>query len=386
MRILQLHTRYREVGGEDAVVAAEADLLRTAGHEVEQVLASNPEGALAALTSLAAAPWNPRAARTVRRAAAARDFDVAHVHNTWFAQSPAAIAALDRLGLPVIMSLHNFRLLCANALLLRDGGPCELCVGSHPWHGVRYRCYKDSYPASLVAAGTIALNRRFGTWTDRVRLFLAPSEFVRTRHVAAGFPPDRIVVKRHFTAGSAQRTQPPSASTTLLYVGRLAREKGVQFLLDVWRHHAPEHLELEIIGSGPLADQLELRPPPGVRFAGRLTQAEVHDRMRSARALLLPSLCYETSSLVALEALEAGLPVLASGLGALVEAAGPLGEDWLVPPADAQAWAGGLRNLTDDARIDRAGAAARAAHQASYTREGGLRALEAAYEAVTAAS
>ena len=144
LRVLQIHNRYREPGGEDAVAAAEADLLRGCGHAVIEHHVTNPSGGVAAAASLAAAPWNPASAREMRRAIRESAPDVAHLHNTWFTLSPSVLGALSGAGVPVVMTLHNYRLVCANALLFREGRPCRDCVGRSPWPGVRHRCYHDS--------------------------------------------------------------------------------------------------------------------------------------------------------------------------------------------------------------------------------------------------
>lgn len=384
--MLQIHTRYREVGGEDIVADAEVKLLRAAGHEVRQLLTHNPELPLQSAVALAAAPWNVRAASAVRAEARAFRPDVAHIHNTWFALSPAVITELNRLGVPVVLTLHNFRLFCSNAMLLRDGGLCELCVGSHPWHAVRYRCYRDSAGASMLAAGTIALHRRLGTWTKSTSVLLAPSVFVRDQYRAAGFPEDKIWVKQNTAPDPGPRAQPPSASRTILYVGRLSREKGVLFLLDVWRHYATQDLELELVGAGPLAAPLQRHLPDGVRLVGRLAPQDVRARMQSARAVMVPSLSYETSSMVTIEAMAAGLPVVASDLGALTDTAGAIGEEWLREPEAYESWGSALRALTDDAHVDGGGQSARAAFEARHTPKQGLRMLEEAYRAVRGSS
>ena len=119
-------------------------------------MAENPQRPGPAAASLLASAWNPAAARALRAEARRVRPDVAHVHNTWFALTPAVAAALDGAGVPVVMTLHNYRILCANASLYRDGRPCEDCVGSHPWHGVRHRCYRDSLASSTAVAATAA--------------------------------------------------------------------------------------------------------------------------------------------------------------------------------------------------------------------------------------
>jgi glycosyltransferase involved in cell wall biosynthesis len=378
MRILQLHTLYREPGGEDAVVHAEAELLRRVGHEVVQYHARNPMGSVGAASALAFSPWNPLAARSVRRVAERVQPDVAHVHNTWYALSPAVLPALRRTGVPVIMTLHNYRLMCANAQLFRDIGICEECVGSSPWSGVRHRCYRGSTALSVPAAGTIALHRRLGTWRRQVDLFLALSQFARTRFIRAGIPPERIQIKPNFVVDPGPRIIPAGQSATVLYVGRLSREKGVDKLLEAWQLLGETPLELAIIGDGPLRVELEGRAVPGIRFEGRLGPEDVRRRMLAARVLVLPSVWYEGQPMAVLEALAAGLPVLASGLGGMPEVLGQVGTEWLVPP-HAAAWAESLRGLEDARLVEQGGARARALYERSFSEASAADMLEDAY-------
>jgi glycosyltransferase involved in cell wall biosynthesis len=380
VRILQVHTRYREPGGEDVVVKAEAELLRAAGHEVVQWQAQNPQGTSGAVAALALSPWNFRAARSLGRVATRLRPHVAHVHNTWFAMSPSVLPALRRAGVPVVMTLHNYRLLCANGVLFRDGRPCEDCIGTHPWHGLRHRCYRDSALQSLPAAGTIAFHGLLGTWRREVSLFLALNEFSRARFVSGGLPPERIHVKPNFVADPGPRTVPNSASPTVLYVGRLVAEKGLGVLLEAWRRAAVGSLELVIVGDGSMRPALQRLAVPGVRFAGRLPAEEVRRRMLAARALVLPSLSYEGQPMVALEAVAAGVPVLASDIGGMPELLRPLGSCWLVPPGVEEAWAAALRRLTDARLVEQGGRQARATYEQSLTEASALDALEAAYE------
>jgi glycosyltransferase involved in cell wall biosynthesis len=380
VRILQVHTRYREPGGEDVVVKAEAELLRAAGHEVVQWQAQNPQGTSGAVAALALSPWNFPAARSLGRVATRLRPHVAHVHNTWFAMSPSVLPALRRAGVPVVMTLHNYRLLCANGALFRDGRPCEDCIGTHPWHGLRHRCYRDSALQSLPAAGTIALHSLLGTWRREVRLFLALNEFSRARFVSGGLPPERIHVKPNFVTDPGPRTVPNSASPTVLYVGRLVSEKGLGVLLEAWRRAAVGSLELVIVGDGPMRPALQRLAVPGVRFAGRLPADEVRRRMLAARALVLPSLSYEVQPMAALEAVAAGVPVLASDIGGMPELLRPLGSCWLVPPGVEEAWAAALRRLTDARLVEQGGRQARATYEQSFTEASALDALETAYE------
>jgi hypothetical protein len=134
VKILQVHTRYRQPGGEDAVAHAEAELLEAGGHDVVRFVADNPSNPLGTTAALAAAPWNVAAMRRIRRFVEQHSPNVAHVHNTWYALSPSVFSAAHKAGVPVVMTLHNYRLICPSADLFRDGRPCQDCVGrAVPW-------------------------------------------------------------------------------------------------------------------------------------------------------------------------------------------------------------------------------------------------------------
>lgn len=376
MRILQIHTHYRQAGGEDAVVAAEAKLLRRAGHDVVEWRNRNPVQPAATIATLAVGAWNRSAAARIA-AETPGEHDVAHVHNTWFATTPSVLAELERRSTPIVMTLHNYRLTCANALLLRDGSPCELCVGSHPWHAVRHACYRGSRAQSLFAAGAIAANRRTGAW-DRVDRFLALTEFARAKMAEAGLPDEKLVVKPNFVDDPGPRPAPPSSSGRVLFVGRLAPEKGVGTLIEAWAAADTGDLELTIAGDGPLAARLADAAPAGVHLVGRVDAAEVRRLMLESRALVFPSEWYEGMPMTMLEALAAGLPILASDLGSMTEIVEPLGPPWLTTPGNVGALADSLESLAA-ANVDEAGARARDSWATRYSPDVALEALLDAY-------
>jgi glycosyltransferase involved in cell wall biosynthesis len=384
VKVLQVHTRYREQGGEDSVVRAEGDLLAGAGHVVVRHIARNPFTPVRTAGSLAMSAWNPLAAREIRRVAERVRPDVAHVHNTWYALSPSVLAALAAADVPVVMTLHNYRLLCANANLFRDGRVCEDCVGSHPWHGVRHRCYRGSLAASTPAAANIALHRALGTWNRHVRLFLALTEFARTRFIHGGIPAHKIQVKPNFVRDPGPRPSPPSRSRTVLFVGRLESEKGVETLVDAWDAWGPSGYELVLIGDGELRPALQRRARPGIRLTGSLPREAVLAWMLRSRALVFPSMLYEGQPIAVLEAAGCGLPVLASRLGGNVELLRGWGEDWLIAPGQPAAWTEALRRLEEDDRVDRAGVDARRLYERGFTEQTARRLLEDAYRTALA--
>jgi glycosyltransferase involved in cell wall biosynthesis len=380
VRILQVHTRYRQAGGEDVVVETEARLLRAGGHEVLTWQEANPQGT-GAVVSLAAAAWNPAAARRLRRIA--EDFrpDVAHVHNTWFAMSPAVIATLHRMEIPVVMTLHNYRLICAAATLYRDGAPCRDCVGTHPWHAVTHRCYRSSRMQSAVAAGSMTVHAKRGTWHEEVDRFLALSEFGRVQFVAGGLPEHKIVVKSNSVSDPGPRANPPSSSRTVLFVGRLSEEKGVDTLLQAWSDLIGD-LELLIVGTGPIEAQLRRSAPPGVTFIGRQPPEAVARLMLSSRALVFPSTWYEGQGLSILEAAAAGLPVVLSDLGAMSGAFAPDAEELLFQAGDRTQLLERLERLKDEQFVDSYGRLTREHFERRYTHELALEQLETTYGTV----
>ncbi|MGI8430171.1 MAG: glycosyltransferase family 4 protein [Solirubrobacteraceae bacterium] len=383
MKILQIHNQYAFAGGEDTISDTEADLLGRAGHEVERVRVRNLERGTAALRAYAAAPYNVAQYSAMRARVRAFGPDVAHVHNTWFKLTPSIFHALHAERVPIVMTLQNFRLMCAEGKLYRNGRQCTKCVGRHPWAAVRYSCYRDAIGSSAVAAATIAVNRRMGTW-DLIERFFAPSDFVKRMFVQGGFDGRRIVVKPNVVSDPGPRLLPPSASRTLLYVGRLARDKGPDVLLEAWREAAlaAPDLELVIIGDGPMRAELERRAPERVRLLGWVEPAQLHRHMLNARALIFPTQHSENFGRSIVEAMAAGMPVLASDIATPADLVGELGQQWLIAPHDVLAWASGLAGLNDDATVDAGGRRGRELFERKYTLALGLRRLMEVYEAI----
>jgi len=377
MRVLQIHNAYRHFGGEDVVVEEEARLLRQAGHSVRQHTVRNPEGDVEATQKLVRAPWSPASRSAVSEIVEETKPDVAHVHNTWFTLTPSIFAALSDQAVPTVMSLHNYRLMCLNGLLLRNGEPCTLCVGRGPGPGVRHRCYRDSFAASAMAGLTLSLNRARDTWAS-VDLYLANSDFARNTYITSGLAPEKVEVKPNFVSDPGTRPIPPDESNVVLYVGRLSPEKGAHFACELWEESGPSDLVLRVIGEGPDRERLE-SSHPNVEFAGHMPRSEVTEEMLRARALLFPSLTYESCPLVLVEAFAAGLPFLTNRRGAMAELAGLMDPEWARQPNDADDWARGLELIRDDQLVSSAGRAARSAYEAHLTPARSLSRMEEIY-------
>ncbi len=371
LRILQVHNRYRQAGGEDSVVDMERELLRSNGHDVSVFERGNPHRAHESVSTFLAAPWNPTTVSSLSALIEATNPSVAHIHNTWFAISPSAFAATNRARLPTVLTVHNYRLACINGQLLRDGKPCTICVGTHPWAGVRYRCYRSSLLASSVAASTLSLNRRLGTWRRYVDVFLTLTTFMTEVLVDTGILRDRISELPNFTLDPGARKHLPSRSDTVLFVGRLSPEKGIEQLLQNWARVASNDLRLVVVGEGPLEEKLADQRIPGVEFRGRLDKGEVRDLMLAARVLAVPSIWYEGQPLVVLEAMAAGLGVVVSDIGGLKETIGSGGR--AIP-----SWADfSLEELGD---VDQLGSAARERWEQVFSPKRHLEGLLRAYD------
>ena len=357
MRILQVHNFYRQGGGEDTVVRSEAALLRAAGHEVVEYQAANPPGGVGAAAALAVSTWNPMSARSLANEIAGSQFDAAHVHNTWYRLSPAILQTLRKRRIPIVATVHNYRLVCANALLYRNGKSCTDCVGTHPWRGVAHRCYRGSFVASAAAATSISLHRLLRTWSTKVDRFIVATDYLGDMLVEAGIPRDRLRRIPLYAADPGERVRPPSESNAVLLVGRLDAEKGSQHLFRLWQQAGIEDLELRVIGDGPDRAALEAMRLPKVRFMGWMDGDAVQKEMLTARALVFPSPLMETFGLGMVEAMAAAIPVVANDVGTRPEVVGRDGAGWLVTHDNE--WLEALHSLRDDKAVDAAGAAAR---------------------------
>lgn len=313
LRVLMVHGAYQQRGGEDSVVDAEVALLRANGHTVQTYVRHNNEVSGQGKVVLAAqALWSGRSVRDMREALTTFRPDVVHVHNTWPLLSPAVYWPAYKAGVPVVQTLHNFRLMCPQAMFLRDGQICEDCLGKLPWRGVARACYRGSRAQTAVLAGSVQLHRALGSYDHAVTLYVALSAFSKGKFVQGGLPGDRVRIKPNFVEDVGNG--PSLGRRGGLFVGRLSDEKGVAVLLGALRQTDASVL---VAGDGEWGPRV--RAQLGERALGFQPMAEVLLRMKSASYLVLPSLCGENFPRTIAEAYCCGLPVIASRLGAMAE-------------------------------------------------------------------
>jgi glycosyltransferase involved in cell wall biosynthesis len=386
LKILVAHNRYQKPGGEDSVCESEIRLLREAGHEVIEYLRQNDE--IREYTFIEKASlcwrtaWSERANRELGEILARESPEVAHFHNTFPLISPSAYYACRAAGIPVVQTLHNYRLLCPSGNLFRDGGICEECVSHSLLRSIVHGCYHESRIASAVVAGMLSVHRLLRTWTEQVDLFLVCTDFARRKFIDAGFDETHIRVKPNFIAldpGARFR-----AGNTVLYIGRLSEEKGPQILPAAWSRLAAA-IPLKIVGDGPLRTSLESDCArlgvQNIHFSGWLDAHAIREHLHAANFIIVPSACYEGFPLAVADAYACGVPVIAAGHGGLAEIVrdGFTGLHFTVGDAVDLAskvhWA-----WTHPDEMETMGRAARAEFKTKYTASAALKHLESAYE------
>src|SRR5919107_3263037 len=318
MKILAVHNRYQRPGGEDQVFVDETALLETRNHRVLRYEVHNDQVKhVNRLTLAKDTVWNTSAYRELGALIRRERPHVVHFHNTFPLVSPAGYYAAKAEGVPVVQTLHNYRLLCPNALFFRDGGVCEDCMGKAiTWPGVVHKCYRGSRAASGLVTAMLATHRTLRTWTDMVDVYIALTEFARRKFIEGGLPEERMTVKPNFVDPD------PGPGTSegghALFVGRLSPEKGVDTLLAAWER-LRGRVPLKIVGDGPLKGQVVAAADrhPWVVYLGHKRAEEVHDLMKDASVLIFPSGWYETFGRVAAEAFATATPVIAADIGAI---------------------------------------------------------------------
>lgn len=382
MRVLFVHNTYQHRGGEDSVVEAEIAMLRQCGHEVIEYRRHNDEIADASRLGLVLNTfWSRRTVSDMATLIADARPDVIHCHNTFPLISPSLYWAADRAGVPVVQTLHNFRLLCPQAMFLREGRVCEDCLGNVPWRGVVRGCYRDSRVQSAVLAGMTATHRLLGTWQQKVTRFIALNNFCRNKFIEGGLPADKLVVKPNFVDWDsdpvAQSLPNEPRAGSFLFVGRLSEEKGIAVLAQS-ATRMDEAFTLRVAGSGPEAHQLN--GVRGVTPLGPLNADAVRAEMERAQALVMPSICYENFPRTLVEAFACGLPVIASRLGAMAELVADGETGLLFEPGDPQDLADKMTwALAHPDAMAEMGRKARAHYEAEFTAERNYGQLMAIY-------
>lgn len=401
MKVLHVNKFVYRRGGAEAYMLDVANLQRGAGHDVElfgmqhpdnldvrfaehfpsnMELEPMPPGMLPKLRGAARMLWSTSARRGMAAVLAAFRPDVVHLHNIYHQLSPSVIAPAVAAGIPVVMTLHDYKLACPTYLFLADGQVCEACLGGHFLQAPRRRCKNGSLGASAMAAFELAVHTRTGAYGG-VDQFLCPSSFMRDKMTQAGVYPDRLRVLHNFVdVTGIPRTTGPGGP--VVYASRLSHEKGVDVLVRALAHLPG--VRLELAGDGPERHALEVlaeQVAPGrVTFHGRVPKDRVRELMACAGVVAAPSRCYENQPLMVLEALAAGVPVAGSALGGIAELVRDGETGALARPDDPVDLARALSEVLDaPERAVRLGAAGRSLVVDAYDPDRHLADLDGVY-------
>ena len=324
MKVVLVHNTYQQPGGEDVVFNQERQMLELAGHHVVTFCRSNWDTdeykGILRIVLAKQAIWNARSREAFLNLLREEKPDLVHVHNTFVVISPSIYSACSELGVPVVQTLHNYRLLCPAATFFRDGKICEECLPGSLWPSVKHSCYHNSRAATSVVAAILQFHRTIGTWRDHLSRFIVLSEFARGKFIEGGIPPEKISVKPNFVYPD------PGAYTGkreyVIFVGRLSPEKRVRTLLEAWKRHALP-FPLHVIGGGPDQQILEREAADlslrDIVFRGQLAREATLAAIARARFLIFSSEWYETFGVTIAEAYACSTPVVASDIGAMRE-------------------------------------------------------------------
>ncbi len=322
MRILQAHNYYQRPGGEDRVLAEENKLLIKRGHEVFQFTKHNKSitSIFGKLKSLFTTYYSKSAYREFKDFLVKLHPDIVHVHNFFPLISPSVFDACNDLHVPSVLTLHNYRLIHPNGLLLSRGKIDERSIKGSAYECVKDGVYRNSVIATAVVAHMIEYHRRKKTWEKNVSGFIALSEFAKKKFVEGGIPEEKIYVKPNFMedqGGDCNSSFSRRERNFFLYVGRISEEKGIKTLIQSWiQFKIP--IPVYVVGDGPLLSSYKKKciNNRNIIFLGHKKKEEVSDLMKRAIALIFPSIWYEGCPLAILEAFSSGLPVLSSNIGA----------------------------------------------------------------------
>lgn len=319
MKILLVHNDYGKYSGEESVVDQMAAMWTGHGHQVVQLrmsTADSRDSLVGKIHGFLAGLYCPKGVRKMRRTLKAERPDVVNVHNLYPFISPAALFECKKAGVPVVMTVHNFRLICPTGLFMRDGQPCERCLEKgNEWGCIRYDC-EHSLLKSVGYAARNAVARRSGAYRKCVDRFACITDFQRQKLIQAGFEAGKIVVIPNSIHASTEFRS--TSGDYIAYVGRLSYEKGYDLLIEVARRH-PE-IQFRFAGARRMPGEVET--PKNVRFMGYLKGKELSDFIQDACFLVIPSRCYEGFPMAILEAAQFGKPTIGPNHGGFTEIIG----------------------------------------------------------------
>jgi len=303
-------------------VELESQLLKDKGHDVRVLFFqnSNPEGSVGKITKGMRAIYDRNSYRVVKNEIEVFRPDVVHVHNFFYAASPSIFYAAKKMNVPAVLTLHNYRLICANALLLRHGQVCELCVNNLlPLAGIRYRCYHNSMAESAFVTFVTSTHKLIRTWDKNISRLIVLTQFAKSRFVGSSIRVDeqKLFIKPNFIPDPGRGET--DREDFFLFVGRLSYEKGIDVLANAFAGLPTQKLVIIGDAADSQAEMARFLDNSNITLKGRLNKDGVLAYMKRCKALIFPSTWYEGLPFVIIEAFATGTPVIASRLGSMAE-------------------------------------------------------------------
>lgn len=353
MKILLVHNNYGKYSGEEAVVDKMATMLQGMGHEVAQLRMSTEglrDSAVGKIKVFVAGIHSPAGVRAMREALKREKPDVVNVHNLYPFISPAALRECKRAGVPVVMTVHNFRLICPTGLFMRNGGPCEYCLQKgNEWGCMKFNC-ENSLLKSVGYAARNAVARLRRHYIDCVDIFACITDFQRRKLIEAGFPSKKITVIPN--SMDADVNVEPKEGNYVAFCGRLSHEKGIDLIIEVARHHPEIPFKL----AGAARDKYLIENlPANIELMGYLSGNDLKDFYVNARFFVMASRCYEGFAMAILEGAAYSKPMIAPDHGGFTEIIGA-GDDaigLLFEPGNAMALDAAVSKLWNDETLAR---------------------------------
>lgn len=351
MKVLLVHNNYGKYSGEEAVVDKMVTMLSRLGHEVTQLRMSTEglrESAVGKVKGFVAGIYSPDGVKAMREALQREKPDVVNVHSLYPFISPAALRECKRVGVSVIMTVHNFRLICPTGLFMRNGGPCEYCLEKgNEWGCVKFNC-ENSILKSIGYAARNAVARLKRHYIECVDKFACITDFQRRKLIEAGFPAEKVTLIPN-SVDVTEESMPPIGDY-VAFCGRLSREKGIDLIIDVARRH-PE-IPFKLAGECREAELVE-NLPSNVELVGYKTGKELTEFYRNARFMVMASRWYEGFPMSILESAQHHKAVIGPDHGGFTEIIGK-GEDaigMLFEPGNGDALDAAVNRLWNDENL-----------------------------------
>lgn len=315
MRILLIHTHYTKRGGEDAVFENEYDLLKDS-HEVKKYAFHNDDlQQLSKAETFQSLIFNKKSKAIIKKEIESFRPDVIHIHNLFYIASPSILHAAKEASVPVVMTLHNFRLICNNALLLRNGEVCEKCIHQvFPIHGIKHKCFQNSSIKSAQLSLVTAWHKVSGSWKNQVNQYIVFSDFLKEKfiHSSVNFSENQVFVKPNFVLDPKKEIN-LNRKPFFLFVGRLSKEKGIDVLLEAFKK---SEFSIEIIGGGEYEHAVKEadKSHANIVYHGFQNKEFILSKLSECQALVFPSIWYEGMPMTILESFSVGTPVVISDM------------------------------------------------------------------------